>query len=103
MQTETVALPTGKRESKRRQRGVDEKLPGSGLWWIRYADTTGHIRREKAGTKSVALTLYPSAKPKSLKEKNCPKIFVEQMSHLKKSHAMRLSIPALRRCGRLIV
>ena len=32
-----------------KQRGIFEKAPGSGEWWIRYADATGHIRREKVG------------------------------------------------------
>lgn len=32
------------------QRGIFEKVPGSGEWWIRYADATGRIRREKVGT-----------------------------------------------------
>jgi integrase len=30
-------------------RGVFEKISGSGEWWIRYADATGRIRREKVG------------------------------------------------------
>jgi integrase len=33
-----------------RQRGIFEKEMGSGLWWIRFADATGRIRREKVGT-----------------------------------------------------
>lgn len=32
-----------------RQRGIFEKLSNSGEWWIRYADATGRIRREKVG------------------------------------------------------
>jgi integrase len=32
-----------------RQRGIFEKVSGSGEWWIRYADATGRIRREKVG------------------------------------------------------
>ena len=35
-----------RRESK--QRGVFEKVPGSGIWWIRYFDQFGKKRREKA-------------------------------------------------------
>lgn len=33
-----------------RQRGIFEKVPGSGGFWIRFADAAGHIRREKVGT-----------------------------------------------------
>lgn len=32
-----------------KHRGVFEKVSGSGEWWIRYADATGHIRRERVG------------------------------------------------------
>ena len=32
-----------------RTRGVFEKIPDSGVWWIRYADANSHIRREKVG------------------------------------------------------
>jgi site-specific recombinase XerD len=55
-----------------RQRGVYEKAPGSGVWWVRYADTMGRIRREKAGTKSSALTLYRKRKTESLQGKKLP-------------------------------
>jgi integrase len=51
---------------------VYEKFPDSGVWWIRYADVTGHIRREKAGTKSAALTLYRKRKTEILEGKKLP-------------------------------
>src|SRR6478672_10139322 len=59
-------------KAKRTPRGVYEKLPGSGVWWIRYADTMGRIRREKAGTKSSALTLYRKRKTETLQRKKLP-------------------------------
>ncbi len=37
-------------------RGVFEKEPGSGVYWIRYADAGGKIRREKVGTAEAAET-----------------------------------------------
>ena len=37
-----------------KQRGIYEKVRGSGEWWIRFADTTGRIRREKVGTSEEA-------------------------------------------------
>lgn len=55
-----------------RQRGIYEKAPGTGVWWVRYADATGRIRREKAGTKSSALTLYRKRKTESLQGKKLP-------------------------------
>jgi site-specific recombinase XerD len=55
-----------------KQRGIFEKFPGSGIWWIRYADAMGRIRREKAGTKSGALTLYRKRKTEVLQRKKLP-------------------------------
>ena len=43
-------------------RGVFEKVPGSGSWWIHYYDAQGIRRREKVGRKSDALTLYRKRK-----------------------------------------
>ena len=43
-------------------RGIYEKLPGSGIYWVRYADRSGRIRREKAGAKSAAIKLYQKRK-----------------------------------------
>ncbi len=45
-----------------KQRGIFEKLPGSGVWWIRYADQFGRIHREKIGTKSLAIAAYQKRK-----------------------------------------
>ena len=55
-----------------KQRGVFEKNPGTGVWWIRYADAMGRIRREKAGTKSAALALYQKRKTEVLQGKKLP-------------------------------
>ena len=55
-----------------RQRGVYEKEPGSNVWWIRYADSIGRIRREKAGTKSAAFSLYRKRKTEALQGKKLP-------------------------------
>lgn len=46
----------------KRERGVYERLVGSGDWWIRYADETGKIRREKAGSYDTAVKLRRSRK-----------------------------------------
>jgi len=74
MQTNTLNLMDARAERKtqRTPRGVYEKLPGSGVWWIRYADTMGRIRREKAGTKSSALTIYRKRKTETLQGKKLP-------------------------------
>jgi integrase len=39
-------------------RGVWERIPGSGAWWIRYRDADGKLRREKAGRKGDAINLF---------------------------------------------
>src|SRR5579864_5773753 len=40
-----------------KKRGVFERLPDSGIWWIQYFDAAGRRRREKVGPKSLALKL----------------------------------------------
>jgi site-specific recombinase XerD len=54
------------------RRGIFEKVPGSGEWWIRYADITGRIRREKAGTWASARDLYIKRKADVLQGKKLP-------------------------------
>lgn len=56
-------------------KGVFERVPGSGQCWIRYADATGKIRREFAGTKSAAITLYRKRKTEVLMGKKLPETF----------------------------
>src|SRR3990172_5955081 len=53
-------------------RGIYEKVPGSGVWWVRYSDATGRIRREKAGLKQTAETLYRKRKTEVLQGKKLP-------------------------------
>jgi integrase len=56
-------------------RGVFEKVPGSGVWWIRYFDQFGKKHREKAGTKSAAIKLYGKRKQQVLEGKKLPELF----------------------------
>jgi hypothetical protein len=39
-------------------RGIWERIPGSGIWWIHYYDAEGKRRREKVGRKGDAIKLY---------------------------------------------
>jgi integrase len=55
-----------------KQRGIYEKSPGSGAWWIRYVDAKGRLRREKAGTKSTAILLYRKRKQEALEGRKLP-------------------------------
>jgi len=57
------------------QRGIFEKEPGSGVWWVRYFDQFGKKRREKAGSKSVAIKLYGKRKQQVLEGKKLPEMF----------------------------
>ena len=49
------------RRSSAKTTGVWEKVPGSGIWWIRYREN-GVLHREKVGRKSDALALYQRRK-----------------------------------------
>jgi len=57
---------------EKKLRGIYERDPGSKIWWIRYADSTGRIRREKAGTKGSAIKLYQKRKMEVLQGKKLP-------------------------------
>jgi hypothetical protein len=55
-------------------RGVYEKIPGSGVWWIRYIDAEGKLRREKACSKSAAIKLVRNRKTEAWEGKKLPKL-----------------------------
>jgi integrase len=55
-------------------RGVYEKKPGSGVWWVRYA-ANGRIRREKVGSKSAAIDFYRKRKTQVLQGEKLPERF----------------------------
>jgi site-specific recombinase XerD len=75
MQTEMLSLSLSKAPKKRGRRsvrGVFEKVPGSDVWWIRFNDAQGRFRREKAGTKGMAIDLYRKRKTEALQGKKLP-------------------------------
>jgi len=53
-------------------RGVYEKLKNSGVWWVRYADSAGRKRREKAGTRAMALSLLAKRKTEVMQGRKLP-------------------------------
>ncbi len=55
-----------------RLRGIFERVVGSGIWWIRYTDASGRLRREKAGTRSAAILLYRKRKQEALEGRKLP-------------------------------
>src|SRR3954463_4897867 len=60
---------------RKQPRGIYEKLSGSNVWWIRYADAMGRIRREKVGSKGAAVTLYSKRKTEVLQRVKLPENF----------------------------
>ncbi len=74
METETLVIGTQRteRKSRRKERGVFEKVPGTGVWWIRYIDAQGRFRREKVGTWSNARDLYHKRKTQAFEGKKLP-------------------------------
>ncbi len=45
-----------------KDRGLFERPPGSGIWWICYFDREGRRHREKGGPKSLAKKIYEKRK-----------------------------------------
>lgn len=79
MQIETsnpIATDTRNRRARagKPDRGIFEKVPGSGVWWIRYVDAQGRYRREKAGTWSNADKLLTKRKHEALQGKKLPEL-----------------------------
>jgi len=74
METNAIArtTQTDSKEKRRNPRGVYEKFPGSGEWWICYWDAQGRKRREKSGTKGMAIKLYQKRKTEALQGKKLP-------------------------------
>ena len=64
--------PAKQTTSARSERGIFEKVKGSGIWWVRYADAAGRERREKAGTKGTVQKLYQKRKMEVLQGKKLP-------------------------------
>lgn len=63
--------PRGRRRPAK-TRGVFEKAKGSDIWWIRFTDGQGRKRREKAGTRGMALDLLAKRKTAVLKGEKLP-------------------------------
>src|ERR1700722_13372142 len=48
---------TKEQEPRKNPKGVFEKIPGSGIFWINYFHAGGKRRREKIGTKANAIRM----------------------------------------------
>jgi site-specific recombinase XerD len=54
---------------------VYERIPGSGVYWIRYADSSGRVRKEKIGPRlSSAVTLYQKRKTEAFETRHLPEL-----------------------------
>ncbi len=62
-----------RKEKIRPVRGVFERPPGSGVWWINYY-VDGKQHREKVGRKSDAVALYQKRKADSRRDKKLPEL-----------------------------
>jgi integrase len=65
-------------KERKRERGIYERVPGSGEWWIRYADVVGRIRREIAGSLADARNLLHLRKAKVLHGRKFPETLRQQ-------------------------
>jgi integrase len=63
--------------AEKKERGIYERFPG--VWYIRWADPTGKIRREKAGTLAVAKKLLLKRKNESQVERKLPSMSRRRM------------------------
>src|SRR5579863_52602 len=61
------------RTEQRNTRGIFERLPGSGIWWINYY-VNGQQHREKVGRKSDAIALYQKRKADSRRKLKLPEL-----------------------------
>lgn len=61
------------KEKSRKQRGLFERPPGSGIWWINYYQD-GKQHREKVGRKSAAIDLYTKRKADIRERRKLPSL-----------------------------
>jgi len=70
LQVEQAQSKPQKGREPAKVRGVYEREPG--VWYIRYVDSQGRYRREKAGPKGAAIDLYRKRKTEALMGKKLP-------------------------------
>ena len=85
------------KESRKKIRGVFEKVCGSGVWWIQYFDAEGRRRREKVGTKGNAIKLYQKRKTEALQGKKLPENLRERRVTLREIAAAALEYSVRKR------
>jgi site-specific recombinase XerD len=63
-----------KSDDSKKYRGVFEKVPGSGVWWIQYWGADGQRHREKAGRLKFAQDLVEKRRTEKREGKKMPKL-----------------------------
>src|ERR1700677_422166 len=61
-----------KREENKNPKGVFEKIPGSGVWWINYLGGDGVRPRERNGSKANAIKIQQLRKSQAWEQKKLP-------------------------------
>jgi integrase len=61
--------------SQTKTRGVYERDRGSGIWWIRWADGLGRIRRQKVGPRPLAIAAYHKRKAEAREAGLFPELY----------------------------
>jgi integrase len=56
-------------------RGVYERVPKSGIWWIRFTGADGKLHREKVGRRSDAKTLIDKRRTETIQKEELPEKF----------------------------
>src|SRR5690348_15084042 len=54
-------------------RGIFERVPDSGIWWVQYFDANGRRHREKIGAKGAAIKLVELRRTQRLEGRKLPK------------------------------
>ena len=63
-----------------KDRGLFERPPGSGTWWIRYNDSQGNEHREKVGPKGLARQVYAKRKTEIREGRYFPKKMLRRIN-----------------------
>jgi hypothetical protein len=58
-----------------RDRGIFERPPGSGIWYVRYKDDHGRLHKEKVGPKGLAQKVYQKRKTEIAERRFFPERF----------------------------
>lgn len=60
------------KQSPKPVRGVFERVPGSGQWWIRYVDANGKLHREAIGPRPLAIKMHAVRKAEVAEGRHLP-------------------------------